>query len=144
MDKAYSLVVERDKERKRALALERELAKLRTESLLGQTEEIKGVTVLIARVPPSRLEILREMADFIRDKLKSVIVVLGTVYEDRPVFLAAVTSDLVARGYDAGKIVKEVAKVAGGGGGGKPNLAQAGGKDKDKLDEALRLAKNLI
>ena len=70
--------------------------------------------------------------------------VLGTVYEDRPVFLAAVTSDLVAKGYDAGKIVKEVAKVAGGGGGGKPNLAQAGGKYKDKLDEALRLAKTLI
>ncbi|TET67683.1 MAG: alanine--tRNA ligase, partial [Dehalococcoidia bacterium] len=142
--KVSDIASEFDKERRQRLALERELAKLRTESLLGHTEEIKGVTVLIARVPSSRLEILREMADFIRDKLKSVIVVLGTVYEDRPVFLAAVTPDLVARGYDAGKIVKEVARVAGGGGGGKPNLAQAGGKDKDKLDEALRLAKNLI
>ena len=144
LERVSSTTSEFETERRQRLALERELAKLRTESLLGQTEEIKGVTVLIARVPPSRLEILREMADFIRDKLKSVIVVLGTVYEDRPVFLAAVTPDLVARGYDAGKIVKEVARVAGGGGGGKPNLAQAGGKDKDKLDEALRLAKNLI
>ena len=84
------------------------------------------------------------MADFIRDKLKSVILVLGTISEERPVFLAAVTPDLVSRGYDAGKIVREVAKVAGGGGGGKPNLAQAGGKYKEKLDEALRLVKDLI
>jgi alanyl-tRNA synthetase len=51
---------------------------------------------------------------------------------------------LVTRGYDAGKIVKEVARVTGGGGGGKPNLAQAGGKDKARLDEALRLVKTLI
>jgi alanyl-tRNA synthetase len=84
------------------------------------------------------------MADLIRDKLKSVILVLGTVSEGRPVFLAAVTPDLVSRGYDAGRIVREVAKVAGGGGGGKPNLAQAGGKHKEKLDEALRLVKNLV
>jgi len=131
-------------EQRQRIALERELAKLRTESLLGQVEEINGVKVLVARVPSSRIEILREMADFIRDKLKSVILVLGTISEGRPVFLAAVTPDLVSRGYDAGKIVREVAKVAGGGGGGKPNLAQAGGKYKEKLDEALRLVKNLI
>ncbi len=131
-------------EQRQRMALERELARLRTESLLGQVEEINGVNVLVARVPSSRIEILREMADFIRDKLKSVILVLGTISEGRPVFLAAVTPDLVSRGYDAGRIVREVARVAGGGGGGKPNLAQAGGKDKEKLDEALRLVKNLI
>jgi alanyl-tRNA synthetase len=142
--KLKSLLSELDKERRRALALERELARLRTESLLAQVEEIKGIKVLIARVPSTRLEIMREMADFIRDRLKSVIVVLGTVYEDKPAFLAAVTLDLVAKGYDAGKIVREVAKATGGGGGGKPNLAQAGGKDKSKLDEALRLVKTLI
>ena len=69
---------------------------------------------------------------------------LGTVYENKPVFIAAVTRDLVARGYDAGKIVREVARVTGGGGGGKASLAQAGGKYEDKLDEALRLVKSLI
>ncbi len=141
---AESLDTELDKERKKVLALERELARLRAESLLSQTEEINGVKVLVARVPPSRVEILREMADFIRDKLKSVILVLGTLSEGKPTFLAAVTPDLVSRGYDAGKIVREVAQVTGGGGGGKPNLAQAGGKNKEKLDEALRLVKTLI
>jgi alanyl-tRNA synthetase len=143
-EKVSNTASEFEVERRQRLALERELARLRTDALLGQVEEINGVKVLVARVPSSRLEILREMADVIRDKIKSVILVLGTVSEGRPVFLAAVTPDLVGRGYDAGKIVKEVARVTGGGGGGKPNLAQAGGKDKAKLDEALRLVKTLI
>ena len=69
---------------------------------------------------------------------------LGTIHQDKPAFLAAVTPDLVAKGYDAGKIVKQVAGVVGGSGGGKPGLAQAGGKDKKKLDEALKLVKGLI
>ncbi|NQT05023.1 MAG: alanine--tRNA ligase, partial [Dehalococcoidia bacterium] len=143
-EKVASTATAFEAEQRQRMALEKELARMRVESLLGQVEEINGIKVLVARVPSSRIEILREMADFIRDKLKSVILVLGTISEERPVFLAAVTPDLVSRGYDAGKIVREVAKVAGGGGGGKPNLAQAGGKHKEKLDEALRLVKNLI
>ncbi len=142
--KVIEIATDSDTERRNREALEKELARMRVESLLGQVEEINGIKVLVARVPSSRIEILREMADFIRDKLKSVILVLGTISEGRPIFLAAVTPDLVSQGYDAGKLVREVAKVAGGGGGGKPNLAQAGGKHKEKLDEALRLVRNLI
>ncbi|MFB0559573.1 MAG: alanine--tRNA ligase [Dehalococcoidales bacterium] len=133
-----------DMERRQRLALERELARKEAESLLGQVVVVKGVNVMVARVPSFRMEILREMSDLLRDKLKSAVVVLGTVHEGKPAFLAAVTPDLVAKGYDAGKIIKQVAKVAGGGGGGKASLAQAGGKYKDKLDEALRLVKDLI
>ena len=142
--KLSDTIVELDKERKRGLALERELAKKEAESLLGQAEVVSGVTVLVARVSSSNQPVLREMADLIRDRLKSAVIVLGAVHEDRPVFLAAVTSDLVARGYNAGDIVRQVAMVAGGGGGGKASFAQAGGKYKDKLDEALRLVKSLI
>jgi alanyl-tRNA synthetase len=138
------LIAELDKLEKQVLALERELAKKTAESLLAQAEIINGVTVLAARVPSLPMPSLREMSDLLRDRLKSAVVVLGTVYEDKPAFLAAVTPDLVARGYDAGKIVKQVAKVTGGSGGGKPSLAQAGGKDKKKLDEALKLVKSLI
>ena len=133
-----------DMERKRALTLERELARRIAESLLTQAEAVKGVTVLAAKVASVQPQVLREMSDLLRDKLKSAVVVLGTVYEDKPAFLAAVTPDLVAKGYDAGKIIKEVARVTGGSGGGKARLAQAGGKDKAKLDEALRLVKDLI
>jgi len=138
------LETELDKERKKTLALERELARKTAESLLTQAENIKGVNVLAAKIPSARMEIMREMSDIIRDKLKSAIVVLGTIYQDKPAFIAAVTPDLVKKGYDAGKIVKQVAEVAGGGGGGKPGLAQAGGKDKEKLEEALKSVKGLI
>ena len=143
-DKASSLIAELDNERKQRLALEKELSKKIAESLASQAEVINGVRMLAARVPSSRLEALREMSDLLREKLKSAVIVLGTVYEDKPVFLAAVTPDLVAKGYNAGEIVKQVAKVAGGGGGGKAQFAQAGGKYKDKLDEALQLVKSLI
>jgi len=143
-EKVSSLVDEVSRERQRALALERDLSKEIVASLLAQAEEIKGVRVLAARVASSRLEALREMSDLLRDKLKSVVIVLGTVYNDKPLFLAAVTPDLVAKGYNAGDIVRQVAKVTGGGGGGKAQFAQAGGKDKKKLDEALRLVKTLI
>jgi len=144
VDKVSGLAGELEQERKQRLALERELAKKTAESLLAQAEVVKGVKVLVAQVPSSRLEMLREMSDLLRDRLKSAIVVLGTIYEDKPAFLAAVTPDLVAKGYDAGKIIKQVAAVTGGGGGGRPNLAQAGGRDKKKLGQALELVKSLI
>jgi alanyl-tRNA synthetase len=144
VDKAQSLVKERDSERRYVLTLRKELAKQEAKTLLGQVEVIDGVKLLVAKVRISNIEMMRWMGDFIRDKLKSVIVVLGGIYGDEPFFIAAVTPDLVAKGFHAGEIVKQVAKVAGGGGGGKPTLAQAGGKYKDKLDQALRLVKNLI
>jgi alanyl-tRNA synthetase len=143
-DKVSGLVSELEKEKRRTLSLERELSKQMVESLLKQIENIKGVTLLAVKVPSARPQTLREMGDMLRDKLKSSIIVLGTVYEDKPAFIAFVTPDLVAKGYHAGKIIKQVATVAGGGGGGKPEMAQAGGKDKDKIDEALRLVKSLI
>ena len=100
--------------------------------------------ILAVKVPPYRPEALRELRDRLREQLKSAVIVLGTVHDNRPLFLAAVTPDLVARGYNAGDIVREVAKVTGGGGGGKARFAQAGGKYKDKLDEALQLVRSLV
>jgi len=143
-DQISSLITELDKEGKQRLVLERELSKKIAESLAVQAEVINGVRMLASRVPSSRLEALREMGDLLREKLKSAVIVLGTVYEDKPVFLATITPDLVAKGYNAGDIVKQVAEVTGGGGGGKAQFGQAGGKDKDKIDEALELVKSLI
>ncbi|HEY41942.1 MAG TPA: alanine--tRNA ligase [Dehalococcoidia bacterium] len=143
-EKVSGVVSELNAGQKQTLALERELSRMVAERLLDKVEEIKGVKVLTTAVRPFPQQVLREMSDFLRDKLKSVIVVLGTVHGDRPFFLAAVTPDLVERGYNAGDIVKQVAQVTGGGGGGKATLAQAGGKDKSKLEEGLRLVKDLI
>jgi alanyl-tRNA synthetase len=143
-EKVSSTASELEMKDKRILSLERELSKKIAESLSTQTEVIKGVTVLVASVPDSRIEILREMSDQLRDKLKSAVIVLGTVYEDKPAFLATVTPDLVAKGYNAGEMVKKVARVTGGSGGGSARLGQAGGKDRSKIDEALQLVKSLI
>jgi alanyl-tRNA synthetase len=140
----FQLMDELEKEKKHALSLEKALAKQEAQSLLSGVEEIKGVKVLAARVTSENQAVLREMADFLRDSLRSGIIVLGAVSGDRPMFIAAVTPDLVSKGYNAGDIVKKVSQVTGGGGGGKASFAQAGGKDKNKLDEALRLVKDLI
>jgi len=72
------------------------------------------------------------------------VIVLATVYNDHPSFLAMVTPDLVARGFRADDIIKKVAKVAGGSGGGKAEMAQAGGKDAARLDEALNSVESII
>jgi len=143
-DKVKTLVSERETQRKHTLSLERELSRKVAESLVQQAVQVNGVTVLAAKVPPLTMPILREMGDILRDKLKSAVVVLATVYNDKPNFLAMVTSDLVAKGFHAGDIIREVAKVTGGGGGGKATMAQAGGKDIAKVDEALNLVKSVI
>lgn len=142
--KVGTLIGEREIEHKRLLLLERELSRKIAESLLKQTVQVNGVTVLTAKVPLLTMPVLREMGDILRDKLRSVVVVLATIYRGKPNFLAMVTPDLVARGLHAGDIVKQVAEVTGGGGGGKATMAEAGGKDAAKLDEALDLVKSVV
>jgi len=143
-NKVKNLIGELEAEHKRVLSLERELSRRIAEDLLGQAEQVSGVTVLAAKVPALTMPILREMGDILRDRLKSAIVVLATVYNGKPNFLAMVTPDLIAKGFHAGDIINQVAKVTGGGGGGKAAMAQAGGKDAAKIDEALKLVHKLI
>ncbi|MFH1646560.1 MAG: DHHA1 domain-containing protein, partial [Chloroflexota bacterium] len=143
-EKVAGLAAELDGERKQKRRLEREISHRHADDLLARGETVKGIKVIASAVPSSSVEALREMSDRLRDGMKSGIVVLGSVYNDRPVFVAAVTPDLVAKGYNAGDIVKKVSQVTGGGGGGKASFAQAGGRDKGKLDEALSLVKSLI
>ncbi len=139
-----ALIGELEAERKRAISLERELSHRIAEDLLRQAEQVSDVTILATKVPALTMPILREMGDILRDRLKSAIVVLATVYNGKPNFLAMVTPDLIAKGFNAGDIINHVAKVTGGGGGGKAAMAQAGGKDAAKIDEALKLVKSII
>jgi alanyl-tRNA synthetase len=143
-DKVKALITELAAERKRATSLEKELSKYTVESLLGKAQKVNGITVLAAKVSSTSLPILREMGDLLRDQLKSAVIVLGTVYDGKPGFVSMVTPDLVNRGLHAGDMVKQVAAVTGGSGGGKAGMAQAGGKDKSKLDQALELVKQLV
>ena len=142
--KVETIMAELAAERKRSVALERELSRNIVEALLEKTEQVNGITVLTASVPSCSMPVLREMGDLLRDRLKSAVIVLGTVYQDKPAFMANVTPDLLDRGLHAGDIVKQVAAVTGGSGGGKAAMAQAGGRDKNKLDEALGLVRGLV
>jgi len=143
-DKVRSLARELELERKHSLSLETELSREMAEALLEQTETVDGVTVLVAKVSSLSMPILRDMGDILRDRLGSGIVVLATIRSGKPKFLAMVTPDLVAKGFHAGDIIKRVAEAAGGGGGGNAKMAQAGGRDAAKVDEALNLVKSVI
>ena len=100
--------------------------------------------VLTGSLPGADRETLREMTDKFRQKFASGVAVLGTIIDGKPALIAAVTDDLVGKGLKAGDLIKEVAAVVGGSGGGRPNLAQAGGSDPEKLDEALALVEDWV
>jgi alanyl-tRNA synthetase len=143
-DKVTGLLSELEEERKKRQIVEKELSLKTVESLLSGVETINGLKLLSARVPAVRVDVLRTMADVLREKLGSCIIVLGSVWEEKPSFIAVVTPDLVQKGYNAGEIVKKVAQLTGGGGGGKAGMAQAGGKDSSRVDEALQSVRTLI
>ncbi len=124
--------------------LNRTLARENFEALLDDVVEIDGVPVLAARVPAPDMETLREMADWFRDKMGDSIIVLGTVIEDKPRLIAATTQTMTKRGVHAGQLVGKIARIVGGGGGGRPDMAQAGGRDAGKLDAALAQVTVLI
>jgi alanyl-tRNA synthetase len=115
-----------------------------TDDLVGQATEVNGVKLIAARVENLGPDALRTLADELCARLESGIVVLGCEGKGRVQFVGAVTKDLVSAGYHAGNLIREVAKIAGGGGGGRPDFAQAGGKNPERLDEALAKAKDLV
>jgi alanyl-tRNA synthetase len=119
------------------------LARTRAEELVSAAREVNGVAVLAARLDGLDADGLRAVVDTVRDRLGSGIVCVGSVLDGKISLAAAVTKDLTSR-FHAGKIIQPVAKAVGGGGGGRPDLAQAGGKDPTRLDEALALVYDLV
>ena len=113
------------------------------DNLLATASEVKGAKVIVGEMPAGPDEQMRQQIDRLRQKAGSAVVVVGWSEDSKVQLIAAVTDDLVKKGLHAGKLVGQVAKVVGGGGGGKPNLAQAGGKEPAKLAEALQLARTL-
>ncbi len=142
--RVQSLLDELDGLRRQHAALERKVSLEAASELLDRKQDVDGVTVLAARTVASSADSLREVGDWLRDKLGSGVVVLGSVLEDRPMLVAMVTPDLVKKGFDAREIARDAGKVIQGGGGGRPDVAQAGGKRADKLDEALSLVPELV
>ncbi|SFE26247.1 alanyl-tRNA synthetase [Paenibacillus catalpae] len=125
-------------------SLQAKLSRIEAGSLEQNAKTVGEVTVLSAKVTAPTMDALRGIADELKLKLPSAVIILGAVQEDKVSLVAAVSADLVKKGFHAGKIVKEAAAHCGGSGGGRPDMAQAGGKDATKLDEALKLAEELV
>ncbi|HEY3298180.1 MAG TPA: alanine--tRNA ligase [Armatimonadota bacterium] len=124
--------------------LRRKGAANKADELAAEAADFNGVKLVTARIQAMDVDQMSSLADSLADKLQSAVIVLGSPSDDKAIFVSKVTPDLVKRGFNAGAIVREVAKVAGGGGGGRPDFAQAGGKDAGKLEEALQKARELV
>jgi alanyl-tRNA synthetase len=142
--RAESLNSELDATRRELEATRRELARLRFNEAVENLEDYGGVPGLVTQLEGIPMNMMREMADWFRSRVASGVVVLGSVVDDKPQLLVAVSDDLTDKGLHAGNIIRELAGRVGGGGGGRPTMAQAGGKDADKLPDALDYARTLI
>jgi alanyl-tRNA synthetase len=133
-----NLIADLKTAQKQLSELRTSLASYQFEQVLGRPMQVGGINLLTVKLFDVDAETLRAMSDRFRQHYpQDGIVVLASVIDERPAIIAAVTENLVARGIKAGELAGYVAKQLGGGGGGKPTIAQAGGKDISKIDEAL-------
>jgi len=144
VEKAVSALLEDKK------ALEKELGKLRSKLALGQGQDlasqavdVKGAKVLVATLDGADPKTLRDTMDKLKDRLKSAAIVLGAVNDGKVSLIAGVTNDLTAK-LKAGELVNFVAQQVGGKGGGRPDMAQAGGTDPAGLPSALQSVKSWV
>ncbi|MFA5576435.1 MAG: alanine--tRNA ligase [Tissierellaceae bacterium] len=144
IDRAKNLVEDlRDREKQIDL-LKSKMALSMADEIISSKMDIEGISLISYKVDNLDMNGLRNLGDKIKDKLGSGVVVLASLDGDKISFVVMVTKDLVKKGVHAGNIVKDLAKATGGGGGGRPDMAQAGGKDINKLDEALSTVGNII
>lgn len=133
------------KEKDREIAsLKHQQADSEAGELLNKIQTIQGVKVLIAEVKAEDVNEMRDLSDMMKDRMGSGIVVFGKADTDKANLIATATKDIVKKGFHAGQLIKQIAKTVGGGGGGRPDMAQAGGKKPAALDQALSQAENII
>ena len=145
LDKINAVLTENKEMKQELTKVQAARAKADSQKLLMGLEEYNGVNVIIGKVQATNMDELRNSADLICSKYKKAgVVVLGAVIGDKVNFVVKANKDAVARGIHAGKIVKEVAQAAGGNGGGRPDMAQAGAKQAEKLPEAFDKAHQII
>lgn len=137
IDRIDALMAELKQQRRDLDELTARLARGGLEALLDQVRETAGINYLAARVDAPDVQRFREMGDWLRDKIGSGVVTLATVIGDKVQLLVMVTPDLAGKRVHAGNLVKALAPLVGGSGGGRPDMAQAGGRDATTIDEAL-------
>lgn len=144
VSKVESLVDELKSKEKEIEQLKSKMARSIADDILNNKQNVDGINLVAYKIDNLDANSLRNLGDNLRDRLGSGVVVLASIINDKINFVAMVTKDLVNKGIHAGNIVREVAKIAGGGGGGRPDMAQAGGKDVTKVDEALDIIPSII
>ena len=123
----------------------KDVAAVSADDLIAEGSKVGNSLMVVKQIDGANADLLKRLVDQIRKKASPAVIVLGSASSDGKVLLVAgVSRDLIDNGVKAGDIVKQIAPIVGGGGGGKPDLAQAGGKQPDKLPEALEMAKTLI
>ncbi len=132
---------EKDKELNK---LKSQLASGSTEDLLNQIESINGVDIIAQSIDNQGMDDLRKIGDLLKEKIASGLIVLASKNDNKVNFIAMATKDVLVKGVHSGNLVKEAAKVTGGGGGGRPDMAQAGGKNPDKIEEALNRVRQVL
>ncbi|WP_068674421.1 alanine--tRNA ligase [Oceanobacillus sp. Castelsardo] len=125
-------------------SLSAKIANAESSQVLEQVESIEGVNLLAQQVHVKDMNQLRNMIDDLKQKLGSCIILLATENNGKVQLASGVSKDLVEQGFHAGKLIKQAAQICGGGGGGRPDMAQAGGKDPAKISEAVRFAKDYV
>ncbi len=144
LPKRLQKLLDEQKQLEKQLAqLEARVARSRAQELAAAAVEIAGVPVIAARLDGLDPDGLRSVVDTLRERLPSGVICLGAVVDGKVNLVASVSKDLSGR-FPAGRLVQEVAKIVGGGGGGRPDLAQAGGKDPAKIDDALAAVPRFI
>jgi len=143
VDRLEKLLAEQREMEKKLAKLQRDRAGAQSGDLATQARQVDGFQVLAARVDDLDDKALRELVDRLKEKLAPSVVALGTSDGTKVTLIAAVSKELVKRVH-AGNLIKQIAPVVGGGGGGRPDFAQAGGKDPARLDEALAKVYELI
>ena len=112
--------------------------------IIGNRKDVCGIGVVSEKIEGADMDDLRSLMDLVKEKMKSGVIVLATTKEERVNIILGVTKDLVSLGMNADRIIKKVAGIVEGSGGGRPDLAQAGGKNPDKLDEALNVVFDVV
>ena len=114
------------------------------DDLVKQTVDMNGIAVLVSRVDVPDVEQLRALSDQIRDRLSEAVLVLAAEVSGKAVWVVTASKEAVQRGVHAGELIRELARITGGGGGGKPEMAQAGGKNPEKIEDALTTAQQRL
>ena len=131
--------------RRETADLQRKLAKGNFDSMLAQQlETLNGKQALVAELDNTPVETMREMTDWFRNRVDKGVMVLASDIGGKPQIIVAVSDALVKDGVRAGDLIKPIARIVGGGGGGRPQMAQAGGRDSSKIAQALAAARELI